>query len=579
MVSMLIAAGFTTMMLSWRQSLKGRGWILVLLALGAFICVLWVGFDQVYDRLATLREFNRAEGGRWQIVKDIALAWTKFPVFGAGLGTHEVVYPMLDRSTIAAMAMHAENEYAQAAEETGLVGFLALGLLGVGVWVSYARSMNVGSVPIRSAAYGLGFGLLAILIHSLSDFGQHLPANAMLSAVCCGLLIALNQPDREPERCRTDLRRHVVLDHAWRPIALSVVIGVSIWAMLGANGARVAQGHWSKALAAEQHLQASEWWAPQEAYEYLFTHATAAAEAEPDNIQYRHWLGVYKWLSLTPYADPNTRQLPPEALPWVRQIVQELHQARPLCPTFGALYCIVGEIEQFVLGDPNGAEQIRKGYRLAPCDAAACFAAARIDARQGKAEEAFEKLARAVQLDGNYFQRSARLCANDLNRGDLALRLAGNDAGRLAYVGNLLASLGKVSDPLASAADRPPGSSDHQQLADEAGARAFEQLKLRCEKPGAPASAHASLANLYRQQGNLEATIEHYQRAVRLDYDQVAWHYALAQSLAQVNRLDEALHEAEICLRLRPDYAPAKSLMKELSTRPATPEQRAAIGG
>ena len=175
MISMLIAAGFTTLMLSWRQSLRGRGWIMVLLILGAFICILYVGFDEVYGRLATLQQIDRAESGRWQIVKDIALAWARFPIFGVGLGTHAAVYPMFDRSTISAWPTHAENEYAQAAEEMGLVGVLALMLFGVVVWVSYARSLNVSSPPIRSAAYGLGFGLLAIQIHSLTDLVSTCP--------------------------------------------------------------------------------------------------------------------------------------------------------------------------------------------------------------------------------------------------------------------------------------------------------------------------------------------------------------------------------------------------------------------
>jgi len=60
MVSMLIAAGFTTLILSSRQSLKSHGWIMALMALGAFICVLYVGFDAVYDRLATLRELHES---------------------------------------------------------------------------------------------------------------------------------------------------------------------------------------------------------------------------------------------------------------------------------------------------------------------------------------------------------------------------------------------------------------------------------------------------------------------------------------------------------------------------------------
>ncbi len=128
MISMLLAATFTTLMLSWRQALKGPGWIMVLLALGAFTCILYVGFDQVYDRLATLRDLHGAQSGRWQVVKDIALAWTRFPLFGVGLGTHGVVYPMFDRSTTAALAMHAENEYAQTAEENRPGGHSGLGL-------------------------------------------------------------------------------------------------------------------------------------------------------------------------------------------------------------------------------------------------------------------------------------------------------------------------------------------------------------------------------------------------------------------------------------------------------------------
>ncbi|MHC4106219.1 MAG: O-antigen ligase family protein, partial [Planctomycetota bacterium] len=122
MISMLIAMAFIILLLTRRNTVRGRGWLMVVMALAAFSCVLYIGFDAVYDRLATLRDLHHAQSGRIQILKDIALAWTKFPLFGTGLGTHEVVYPMFDRSTIAALAAHAENEYAQAAEETGILG-------------------------------------------------------------------------------------------------------------------------------------------------------------------------------------------------------------------------------------------------------------------------------------------------------------------------------------------------------------------------------------------------------------------------------------------------------------------------
>lgn len=52
------------------------------------------------------------------------------------------------------------------------------------------------------------------------------------------------------------------------------------------------------------------------------------------------------------------------------------------------------------------------------------------------------------------------------------------------------------------------------------------------------------------------------------DYDQIGWHYALAQLLAAEDRVDDAMREARICLRLRPDHAAAKRLIEQLSIHP-----------
>ncbi len=566
MISMLVAAGFTMLMFSRRQSLRGPGWTIALLTLGAFVCILYVGFDEVYDRLATFQSLHQVEGNRWQIVKDIALAWTRFPVFGVGLGAHASVYPMFDSSTIAAWATHAENEYAQVVEEMGLAGLLTLVLLGVAVWASYARSVSVPSSPIRSTAYGLGFGLLAIQVHSLVDFGQHLPANAMLSTIFCGLLIAMaHGGERVPEHPSGRTRRPAVA--VVRAGVAALAAGVFAWSILGANRASTAESHWNKAIAAESHIEALQWQASEQAYDYLFTHATAAVEAEPDNIQYRHWLSAYQWLSLTPYTDPNTGMLRAEALPWARQIVEDLHAARPLCPTFGATYCLAGEIEKFVLADPNGARHIRAGYRLAPCDSTACFVAARCDAEEGRADEAFAKLSRAVQLDARLFRRAIAMCIDDLGRGDLALSLASDDPIRLAQVGDALAISSTVA-PVSLAAVTPFDANDLHDLVGQAETMAFEQLMHRCEQSDAPASAHASLASYYRRGGDVEAAIRQYRRALMKDYDQVGWHYALAQLLAGENHTDEAIREARICLRLRSDHAAAKRLIEQLSIRP-----------
>ena len=111
-ISLLIAAALTALVISVKGSFQGRNVLICTMGLASFGCILYLGFDAVYDRLAILRELHDAEGGRWQIAKDIALVWTQFPLFGTGLGTHEMVYPMFDRAPISSLAAHADTEYA-----------------------------------------------------------------------------------------------------------------------------------------------------------------------------------------------------------------------------------------------------------------------------------------------------------------------------------------------------------------------------------------------------------------------------------------------------------------------------------
>ncbi|MHC4322790.1 MAG: O-antigen ligase family protein [Planctomycetota bacterium] len=485
MVSMLVAAGFTTLVLSSRRSLRGRGWVIVLMALGAFICILYVGFDAVYDRLATLQQFNQYED-RLQIIKDIAVAWTRFPVFGTGLGTHEVVYPMFDRSTIPALAAYAENEYAQAAEETGLIGLAALSVFGILVWKSYIGNVRSAYTPIRSASYGLGFGLLAIMIHSLSDFGQHLPANAMLSGISCALLLVLAR-FRKKDSPVVKVAQLSAGSRGLRIAASVCVAGVWVWILLGANNARLAEASWNKALAVERSLMEKNWQAGNEEYTDLISNAVASAFYQPENVKYQHWLNVYRWKSISRQTDPNTGAVivPAAAMDAVRRIVDELNNARLLCSAYGPIYCVIGQLEMSALKDPVGAEHIRKGFQLAPCDPTACFVAGLLDIEEQKNDAAFDKFDRAVELDSGFFKSVADVYIDNLNRPDLALAVAAGNVEFLSYVADALADMEGCNGIVGNARKK-----------------VIELLRQKCSAPDAPASAHASLANICRRQEN-----------------------------------------------------------------------------
>lgn len=555
-ISMLIAGAFTTLVLSSRKSLRGRGWIMVLTASGAMICVLYIGFDAVYARLATLRDLHEYHG-RWQMVRDIGVACTKFPLLGSGLGTHQVVYPMFDRSTISAVASHAENEYAQAAEETGLIGLLTLVVFGIIVWRSYVRNVRTGFVPIGSAAYGLGFGLLAVMIHSLSDFGQHIPANAFLSSVFCALLVVLARTGQNPNYAVQILLR------PWKSRSFTVIVLIctaGIWGcvLAGANNARIAEAHWKKALVAEHELTAKAWQGSDSEYANLLRYATATASYEPDNVKYRHWLNVYRWhfLSRTTDADAGTTTIPHQTIPLVRHIVSELNVARLLCPTYAPCYCVAGQLEKFVLDEPEGAERIELGYKLAPSDPTACFVAGLTDTLESRVDQSLEKLQRAIQLDGRLFDDVVSLYVNRVHRPDLALTVAAEDARGLTRVTDAIDAM-----------------QEYEQLADTIRARVIELLNTKCSQPDTPAGALVSLANICVTEKDYEAAIENYRRALSLDYGQVQWRLTLATLLAKTDRIAEAIDEAAICLRLRPQFGGAQKLIADLSAQPTAQEQ------
>ncbi|WP_169853057.1 O-antigen ligase family protein [Anaerohalosphaera lusitana] len=563
MVSMLVAASFTTLILTRRQSIRGRGWIMAVMALGAFICVLYIGFDAVYDRLATLQDMHHAEGGRMEIIENIALAWTKFPILGTGLGTHEVVYPMFDRATIASLATHAENEYAQTAEETGALGFLSLVVFGIFVWIAYTKNIRAAQTPIRSVAYGLGFGLLAILLHSFSDFGQHLPANSMLSAIFCGGLIGLAKKNSEQE----SIRKSALPQRICLAAALLAFVPFASWSMYRANAARIAEANFETALGIEEDLVEDQWQGDNLIYIDLISNAQTAVGYMPDNIKYRHWLNVYRWKSIARNinAETGTLTLPAKGLQSVEKIVDQFYDLIEICPTYGPSWCMAGQLEYNILGNrKTGLRLADKGYELAPYHSTACFTAGLLEilelvkvdnfddsgalADSSGLNGAVAKLNRSVKLNGGMFDSVAQIYINEVKRPDLAVDLAGDKVWRLTRVANMVAESGFDEEKIGTIRQR-----------------LVFLLQEQASSPDAPASVFASLGGVYRDSGDIELAVEYYRKALQHQYDNVYWRLRLARLLAELKQKSEAIHEARIVLRLRPGYEPAERLIGDLS--------------
>jgi tetratricopeptide (TPR) repeat protein len=310
-------------------------------------------------------------------------------------------------------------------------------------------------------------------------------------------------------------------------------------------------------LAVEEVIKEKNWQGTDAEYAELISHAAAASDAQPENIRYSYWLGIYRWSQVCLALDPDFGTLPEESMPAVYDIVAQLHKARICCPTYGPTYSTLGQIEKTALNDEDGGnENIKKGFRLAPNNPIACLAAGTLDIDQGNVDISFEKFDKAVKLKPGLFKGLANLYALQVDRPDLALALAGDNIHRLNYAAKILESAG-----------------DNKELIEQIQIKRTDLLKEKCLQPDASASDFITLANVYHKQQNVELAIEYYHRALALDYGQVDWRFRLAKTLVEAEKIPEAMDEAKICLRLRPQFKAAKKLVEDLSIHPKMLEQ------
>ena len=121
---------------------------------------------------------------------------------------------------------------------------------------------------------------------------------------------------------------------------------------------------------------------------------------------------------------------------------------------------------------------------------------------------------------------------------------------------------------LSKVANRLLEYDSHLEIANAAKSKVAKLLEEKTLEPGVTAGTLASLAAIYRRQGLTRQAIETYRRALGMDYGNVNWRLALARLLAEDSDIPQAIHEAKICLRLKPNYPPAIKLIEKLSTLP-----------
>ena len=158
---------------------KSRKAVILLLSL-SLVCT-YVGYAAIDRVLERFQHFDLDFEDRLIIAKDTFQMVKDFPLSGSGLGTFEFVFPGYQDHLKDGLVDFAHNDWLQLFAETGGIG---LAILGGGFLWFMGHSIILWRRRRDPFSVGIGLGglgaVVAVAVHSLTDFSLHIPANALL---------------------------------------------------------------------------------------------------------------------------------------------------------------------------------------------------------------------------------------------------------------------------------------------------------------------------------------------------------------------------------------------------------------
>lgn len=553
-LSMMVAGGCFLVLLQRRRSSSAQAWALVAVPVVVFVGLCIVGFDLVYDRLGSLSE-SRYFIDRWQLTLDTLRAWQDHPYLGIGLNAHEYVFTAYDTTGGLAIAQTADNDYAQLLEETGVVGvsFVAAALLLVAWMIRSLTRSRASSTSM--AAFGIAYALVAVAVHSWSDFGQRIPAVFSLTSILVGVLVAAVSraiADRGSGYGDSGSSRRIRRAQG----AIAAALLLPLWGVALAVGyiASQAEESWAEAYYQEQVIAEKDWLASIDEYRFLLASAESAAALDSNNVRYAYRLNLYRWQAMLwagGASDPPDTGAP-EFIKVTSAVVDALSRTRELCPTFGPPYTLEGQLRYFVLRDTaEGRRQIILAAELAPQDPTSLYNAGLLHAQEQNIELAYPLFVRLIELQESYFSEVAEQLVVTLRSPESAEQLCGDSPKRLEALARLYEEQG---GQLSARAD------GLRQLA-------MTELQSRVDAGEATSQELARVAEAAREQGDADRAIQLLRKALAEDYSNIPLRLRLATWLSESGQHDQALHQAQICRRLKPGDKLAKQLVEEFYDR------------
>jgi O-antigen ligase len=157
------------------KNFLGAGFLLVILL------SLFVGINATLDRFSLDELLRDNRPAYWSLT---LRTFADFPLLGTGLGTYGALVPSLEGDSGPVAIVHAHNDFLEYLSELGVVGFsLLFGGVLLMVRATFLSWRARRHPEIKGLALGGMVSVACIMIHSLTDFNLHIPANIVLLAV------------------------------------------------------------------------------------------------------------------------------------------------------------------------------------------------------------------------------------------------------------------------------------------------------------------------------------------------------------------------------------------------------------
>jgi O-antigen ligase len=231
--SAALALAATGVVLTWKGGGRGFAAAAVVVA-GATLLLFAQGGAGVpiLDRFAiAVSEFQGSLGRREMWTQALGMA-SQFSLAGVGLGAFASVFPAFRTSGPGIALTHAHNDYLEWLTEAGLIGcavlLVCLAIVAVPIMKRRAGRSDFGLVGHAAIT-----ALVAIGLHSLTDFNLEMPANALTLAVVAGLALAWRRAS-VPVLADERAAQAGWIGKAWAPATILVGLGLALTLSAGA---------------------------------------------------------------------------------------------------------------------------------------------------------------------------------------------------------------------------------------------------------------------------------------------------------------------------------------------------------